>query len=418
MIWNVASLGILGVSGIAINWIIARFIDASALGIFNQVFAAYILLSQFSVGGVHFSVLKHISYHQDDHALNSRIASNGLILSFLLSLGFALMAYLLRQPVGALLKSPGVAEGMGYMAPGLIGFSLNKVLLNVLNGRNSMRAYAVFQALRYVLILIGVILVVLMDLPKPYLPGTLTFAETLLLLVLAPYVHFSGTPFRFSELERFWMKEHITFGLKGFLSGALMEINTRIDVLIIGYYMSDTRVGIYSFAAILAEGFSQLHMVLRRNVDPLIGKSFADQDTRRIENYAVKLRKVVYPGMLLLAGVAIALYPLGLKWFVGDPAYDPSWAVFAILMAGVFVISGFKPFIGLLLQRGRPELHTLLVFLMVCVNTAGNLALIPILGLNGAALATVVAWIVESGLLIYFSNRFCDVNLLRITRRP
>jgi hypothetical protein len=50
--WNVASIAVLGVSGIALNAIIARTYDAAALGVFNQVMAAYILFSQLAVGGV------------------------------------------------------------------------------------------------------------------------------------------------------------------------------------------------------------------------------------------------------------------------------------------------------------------------------------------------------------------------------
>ena len=63
LIWNFFSLGILACSGIIINIFIARYYGSSYLGVFNQVFAIYILLSQFAIGGVHFSTLKHISYN-------------------------------------------------------------------------------------------------------------------------------------------------------------------------------------------------------------------------------------------------------------------------------------------------------------------------------------------------------------------
>ena len=53
------------------------------------------------------------------------------------------------------------------------------------------------------------------------------------------------------------------------MSGILTEVNTRVDILVLGYFHGDTLVGVYSFAAILAEGFSQLPMVVRRSIDPL-----------------------------------------------------------------------------------------------------------------------------------------------------
>ena len=40
--WNVASLAVLGLAGIALNVLIGRYFGAAALGVFNQVMGAYI----------------------------------------------------------------------------------------------------------------------------------------------------------------------------------------------------------------------------------------------------------------------------------------------------------------------------------------------------------------------------------------
>src|SRR5690349_7530199 len=55
VIWNLASFVILGLSGVLINILIGYAYDASALGVFNQVFAVYIFFSQLAVGGIHLS---------------------------------------------------------------------------------------------------------------------------------------------------------------------------------------------------------------------------------------------------------------------------------------------------------------------------------------------------------------------------
>ena len=49
----------------------------------------------------------------------------------------------------------------------------------------------------------------------------------------------------------------------------------------LGYFMSDTIVGIYSFASTFAEGFAQLSTVIRQNVDPIVGKCFAEDNERK-----------------------------------------------------------------------------------------------------------------------------------------
>src|SRR5262245_19467502 len=55
VIWNLGSLALLGASGVLINTIIASYQSPASLGIFNQAFAFYIVLSQFAVGGMQFS---------------------------------------------------------------------------------------------------------------------------------------------------------------------------------------------------------------------------------------------------------------------------------------------------------------------------------------------------------------------------
>ena len=53
VIWNVASYGIMAVSGVVINVIIWLVYSPDVLGVFNQVFAVYVIASQFAVAGVH-----------------------------------------------------------------------------------------------------------------------------------------------------------------------------------------------------------------------------------------------------------------------------------------------------------------------------------------------------------------------------
>ena len=66
---------------------------------------------------------------------------------------------------------------------------------------------------------------------------------------------------------------HLVYGTKSAVSGMLLELNSRVDVLMIGYFLDDARVGIYSFASTLAEGVFQLLVVLQNNYNPLIARS-------------------------------------------------------------------------------------------------------------------------------------------------
>ncbi len=68
---------------------------------------------------------------------------------------------------------------------------------------------------------------------------------------------------------------------------------------------------------------------------------------------------------------------------------------------------------GILYQGGKPELHTLLMAMVIVGNAAMNAALIPWLGITGAAIATGSAYILQAALLLALAKRAFGVRLWR-----
>ncbi len=413
VLWNIGSLAVLGVSGIVLNIVIGYYRGTAGLGIFNEIYAIYIVLSQLAVGGVHASVLKHVSHHQDDRLHCSHVTTSALVLGFVLSAAVCGIAYLGRDVATLFLDDPKDVAGLVAAIPGLLFFSLNKILLNAVNGLRNMRAFAVFNAMRFFLILIAVLVLLYLDKPASALALCFTIAEVLLFVGLLVYVHARLFVLRWPAALGKHIREHISFGIRGVFSGFIADLNTRVDVLMLGYFATDNIVGIYSMAAMLAEGFYQLPIAIQRNVNPIIGKCFAEDDRPRIEEVGHRIRRVLHPGMALLGLVAAAAYPLLISLFFPDKDFADSWPVFCILLVGVIIQSGFIPMGGILYQGGKPELHTLLMAIVIVGNAAMNAALIPLFGLTGAAVATGTAYILQAALLLAFAKRTFGVRLWR-----
>jgi len=413
VLWNTASLAILGVSGIIINLVIMALRGPQALGIFNQVFAFYIVISQIATGGIQFSTLKHCSYKQDNMQECAVITSSALMLVAFLGIIICITLFSLRNVIGRILESPAVSLGLSFAAPGLVFFSLNKVLLMALNGLRNMRAFAVFQALRYILILTIAVAIIFLGYPESYLPLSLTLTEVILFLALMLYINLFIFHMRFpvSSKMLIWFRRHISFGSRGFLSGVLIEMNTRVDVLMLAYFMSDKIVGIYSFASTFAEGFAQLNTVVRQNVDPIVGKCFSEGDIKKIHEIAYKIRQTFYPIMAMLGVALIIGFPI-LIWIITPKGESwQSWGIFAILVFGIVLSSGYMPFITLTLQGGRPGNFTIMIAIAVLGNMLLNYYLIPILGVYGAAVATAFIYIFDAGLIVFFSWKLFGIRL-------
>ncbi|MBX3395780.1 MAG: polysaccharide biosynthesis C-terminal domain-containing protein [Phycisphaerae bacterium] len=411
-VWNLGSLAVLAAAGLVLNFVVARAWSKDALGVFTQVYAIYIVLSQLAVGGVHASVLKEVSYQQNDLERAALSATSGLVLGAGIAAVVCAVCYPLCGYVGRLLNSDDVAIGLRDVVPGLFFFSLNKILLNILNGVRHMRAYAVFAAMRYLLILLGVLVIFIARIHYAHLAAALSMAEVALFVCLVRYVGVRVFPLRIAVDLRARMAAHFGFGVRGFLSALVSDLNTRVDAIMLGYFRTDALVGLYSMAAVLAEGFYQFPVVIQRNVNPLIGKAFAEDDKARIEWMARKTRRVLHAIMFGLCLVTIPLYGPLMRLAFPDKGYDESAWAFAILIIGIAIQSGFAPMGGILFQGGRPGEQTKLMALVLTWNILLNLALIPAYGINGAAIATGSAYVLQGILTVVFAKRHFGVRLL------
>ena len=412
VLWNVASIGVLGVSGVAINFIIGRCRGEAALGVFNQVYAVYIILSQCAIVGVHSSVLMHVSYNQGDARKCCDVTTAAMLLGLVMSTATCLIAYGARHwMVGR--YSPEVIAGLVYAIPGLLFFSQNKILMSVLNGLRNMRAYAVFNSLRYILILLTIIAVMALGRPAEWLPLAFTVGEVLLFIGLMVYVNTLLFAMRLPHSLRSWLTEHLWYGMRGALSNIISDLNTRVDVLMLGYFTTDKAVGIYTMAATLAEGFLQLPYILQRNLNPIIGKNFAERNLAGIEDAAHRVRRIFHPAMAALGVTAVLVYPQVIRLFFSGQDFGASWPVFCILAASVVIQSGYLPIGGILFQGGRPGAQTWLMICSLGANTLLNLALIPLWGINGAAVATAIAYVLQVVLLLVFARKLFGVRLWR-----
>lgn len=396
LVWNVGSLVVLGVSGILLNVLIGRLYDEATLGVFNQALAAYIFFSQLAVGGVNSSVLRAIAERREDRERVTSVIVGGVALTACLAAGTTLLYWFASGLVAGWLDSPDTATGIVASAPGLFFFALNKIGLSVVNGVQRMRAFAVYTALRYFLILVALLGFLLFDTERRHgaqLAFVFTFSEGVLFLFLTVEV-LRQIARPIAPAWREWVRSHLSYGAKSMASGVLLELNARVDVLMIGHFMSDAFVGIYTVAAMIAEGVYQLLIVLQNMYNPILARELAAKRFGELLATIRKARVRTYAAMLGVGAVAVLLYPHVVRIMMGDGGaanaldYSQSWAPFAWLMLGIWLASGYIPFAQTLLMANQPAWHTLYMVLTVLFNVIGNWILIPLWGLPGAAIST------------------------------
>lgn len=404
LLWNAGAFALSALFGVLVNLLIARYHDASALGVFNLVYAIFILLSQLAVGGVHLAVQAFVPREIAAGQRPDAQVTASLLLATATSLLVMALAWLFRELPGRWFDSPGVAVAFPMVVPGLLFFSWNKVLLSFHNGARRMRLFAVFQLLRFAGLFAGVLWLCVHQAPSGHLAVTLFWTEAALTLLLLPISLRFWRPWSHGGL-RPALRENIRFGNRALAGNLLLDVNTRVDVFMLGVFLDDAAVGLYSFAATVAEGVLQLPMLFRNNINPVLTSAWHQGGESLLARVMDRNRKAFFRLLAPLVLVTIPLFPVAL-WVLGMQEQPMTvWAVYAVLAAGIAATSGDQPFLMLFSQLGHPWTQTLFIAGFCLSNVLLNLALIPPLGIHGAALATALSFGVMAWLLRVLARR-------------
>lgn len=398
VVWNLVPVVLLAVVGLGLNFLVGRWWGADALGAFNQVTPAFFALAVLGAGGLQYSVLRAIAEAPDDPRVPAVVVGAlvpGVAFAALIAIGCVFLAV----PVGRLVDSDAVATGMRWVAPGVFCFAVNKILLGIVNGLRRMRAFAVYTSLRYLLIAAGLVTARVTDVPASHLAVIWTFAEGGLLVVLIGEL-LATVQLRRSTGWLAWAREHVAFGSRGLGATLAFEINSKLDVWMLGVALPDSQVGIYALASSLYEGGGQLAVVVQNNLNPLVARDLAADRRADVEALVQRTRRWFVPVMIAAAVAGAAIYPFAIPWLVGDAAFRAGALPFAILMAGLAISARWLPFNQTLLMAARPGWHTAYVSAMIAIAFVGNYLLIPVLQLEGAAIATATAQVLSALLLV------------------
>jgi len=399
VVWNLVPVGLLGVVGLSMAFVIARWWGAEAFAVFNLVTTAYFAFAVIGACGLQYSVLRAIAEQPDDRDRVAAIVVGALVPNLVLATSSTVVFVATRPLIARWLDSPAVGEGMLWVAPGLFCFAVNKLLFGVVNGLRRMRAFAIYTSLRYVLIAAGLVIARAMHVASDHLAAIWTFTEGLLLLVLAGELVATVALARARGWTA-WTRQHLDYGVRGVTSTLAYEINTKLDVWMLGVLVADkAAVGVYALAAALNEGAMQLAAVLQNNVDPMVARLIAAGDFSELHTLVRRLRRWFVPALVGVCAAAAIMFPTVIPWLSGDAGFAAGAIPFAILMAGIAIASPYLPFVRLLLMAKQPGWHTVLLVTVITVNVLGDLVLIPRLGIAGAATSTA-ATVVTSALLL------------------
>ncbi|MCP4999372.1 MAG: lipopolysaccharide biosynthesis protein [Hyphomicrobiales bacterium] len=182
-----------------------------------------------------------------------------------------------------------------------------------------------------------------------------------------------------------------------FLIEGFYFLLTNSDVVMVGLFLQPDKVATY-FAA--AKTMALVHFVffaVKAGMTPRFSQLVAEDKFQELSHFAVSAARWTFWPSLAVGAVVLLLGPFLLSLF--GPNFSAGHSVMIILFVGIAAKAFIGPGEALLTMAGHQKICALIYFAVLAFNVAGNIALIPHFGINGAAAATMTAMIAEALLL-------------------
>lgn len=194
------------------------------------------------------------------------------------------------------------------------------------------------------------------------------------------------------------MKKMISLGFVYSLSLFILNLNYRIDIIILGHLSNATEIGQYTIGVNIAELLWQLPASFGTVI---FSYSANSRDSNEFSHSLAKVIRIIFPVVLIGSLVAYFSSDYLIPLLYGNE-YIPSIKMLKILLPGIVMMSFFNMINMDLSGKGKPYITILFFFPALLINIILNIRLIPNYGGCGAAFASTISYSIASACLLYY----------------
>ena len=382
----------LGISSLAVIVVPALYFQQSQIGVIGICLSLQYILSQLFGSGLHFSSLYYksvaLSTSEDTYCSISSKINVTLITVF-----FGILFYFLFPLIATIYDNFSLNDFKEFLILSVIFIAINKVFLSELNAVKKFNLIGKLYLMKSVIFSGIILLVVVHKIDfKEYIKYQLLVPELIIYLcyLLKTMILFLKKTETFSLKHT---KRDLLFGVKSLWGTIFFEASTKIDVLLLGIYVTPERVGIYSVISMISDLFLNISSVLRTLVNPDITMNFITNKPNFVKFITAKVKisyKVLVPFLLLTTIVYYAVTTYLPQLLV----YKEGFHSLLILAFFLSLASGFIPLMLTFGQIGKPNLQSLTFFVFFMSNLILNIVFIPLFGIEGASIATGLSYLI------------------------
>lgn len=285
--------------------------------------------------------------------------------------------------------------------------SISNTIANGVYGRGKVGVYATSNVINDVSRILSQIIAVFLGFEAAGLVGGFIFGMLVRNIILSRFLDLHLVRFKWRHI-----KSLSSYSFWVYLTSGGSMVFSYADTILIGYFLANSDVGVYRIAFQLAVFGTFTTNALLTTFWPRVSRWSTTGDSELIEQ---SLSNVFTYSLILAVPVFVGGSILGdkLLYFFYGAGFVQGTHVLIILLALQMVNVFQLSFTGYLNAMGYPKKSFKVTSIASIANIVFNLVLIPIFGITGAAIATILTMTINALLAHRVLSHFIKIRLER-----
>jgi len=402
------------IAGYVTRTILARNLEISQYGLFYAIYSLVMFLTLFSYLGFGVTIIKYVAEFRakkEYHNITFAILLPSVIMIFL-SIPISFILYVSSDFLAInYFKSVEAVLVLKVFAFILLGMVLVNILSSTFRGFQSFLAAGLLtfsQKISFMLLVMLMLFLGVINLP--FAAYSLLASFFVIFLVFLPkiisYRRYLTKP-KFSKPLAGNMK---TFALTSFLASLGGLVIVYIDTLMLTFFRSLEEVGIYNAVLPTVMVLGIFSISIRQVLAPLVSELWAKKLKKQLRMGLQILRRYSLIIIIPLILVLFAFPELIINLLFGERYVGGAVAMQILSFGIIFFTVGYMD-LTVIRYIGKPKESTKIVLIGMTFNILANAILIPLAGINGAALATTLSYFLMMVLASRNLHKFMQVRL-------
>jgi len=386
--------------------LIVRKLSIDDFGIFSLLISLSLTLCYLSSIGLPQAIIYFIGKKKSD---TERLISTLLVALLCIGIGTFIIAYLMRDYLFSTILKDLPRD---YFIPMLIIYFftlLAAFLLSIVRGLKNFKLFNLLRTLYPLSCLIGVL--ALYALSGHALKAFITLYVAINVLLYSAFFIFLFHKLSLRFIPDFSLVVPlISYGLKSYFQLLLGHLIYQADIYIIAYLLDARQVAFYTIAVSVAT----LLWYLPNTVGVVL---FPELSSIRNEHEIHKISTTICRHTVMIAFFgAICLSVMGnfLIQLIYGAEYVHSIVAMLLILPGIIVMSVYKVLTRNFSSRNRQQISVMAASISLILNVWLNFILIPRFGIEGAAVASTVSYLLAGAILVIAVHRESNISIGRI----